>query len=80
MQALRKVVKALRTMDSSLVDSHTLIVVGSEIAMVSSCEQVMGMLRSPGQMAFAAFIFDRPTAVKVIHRSIPFCKPPVCDG
>jgi DNA-binding transcriptional MerR regulator len=69
MQALRKVVNARGSMESSLSDSRV-ILVGKDIAVVSNCDEVMDLLKSPQQMVFPAFVFDRPAVVKAIRKRI----------
>jgi DNA-binding transcriptional MerR regulator len=69
MQALRKVVDALRKEGRSIAESR-LIVVGKNIAMASSCDEVMLMLDKSRQLAFPAFICDGPKTVKVIEDGI----------
>jgi DNA-binding transcriptional MerR regulator len=69
MQALRKVVTALRTEGRSMAEFRW-IVVGSDIKRASSCDEVMSMLKKPRQLAFPAFICDGPKAVKLIEERI----------
>jgi DNA-binding transcriptional MerR regulator len=66
MQALRKVVTALRTEGRSMAEFRW-IVVGTDIKRASSCDDVMSMLEKPGQLAFPAFICDGPKTVEMIE-------------
>lgn len=69
MPALRKVVHVLREMHGSFATSK-LIVVGSDVALVGSCDEVMMLLQSPKQLAFPAFICDGPKTVRTIETGI----------
>jgi len=69
MQALRRVVNVLRAERNPLAECR-LLVVGSDVALMSSCDEVMSLLQKPGQFAFPAFVCDGPKVVKAIRLQI----------
>jgi DNA-binding transcriptional MerR regulator len=70
-QALRGVVKRLRSWtgaNNPLAESH-LVVIGSDVKLVSNCTEVLSLLSDPGQASFA-FMVDLIRTVKEIKIDI----------
>jgi DNA-binding transcriptional MerR regulator len=70
-QALRVVAENLQTREdfrNPLAESR-LIVVGSDVLLVTDPNQILSMLRKPGQAAFA-FVFDLSRTVEEIRRDV----------
>jgi DNA-binding transcriptional MerR regulator len=67
-QALRRVVDFLRRKGSQnpLADSR-LVVVGSDVQLVSGCEEIISLLNKPGQAAFAFMINLERTVEEIKH-------------
>ena len=68
MQALRKVVTALRNYKTDFASSR-LIVVGSDIALVEDHKRVTMLLKSADQCGFA-FICDGPETIQFVSDKI----------
>jgi DNA-binding transcriptional MerR regulator len=70
-QALRRVVDKLRSMkklQNPLAESR-LVVVGSDVKLVSSCEEVISLLDKPGQAAFA-FMVNLERTIEAIKTDV----------
>jgi len=70
-QALRRVVDFLRRkkgLQNPLAESR-LLVVGSDVKLVSGCEEVVSLLEKPGQAAFA-FMVNLERTIEAIKRDV----------
>ena len=70
-QALRKVVDKLRNMKGlqNPLAASRLVVVGSDVKLVNSCEDVISLIDKPGQAAFA-FMFDLQRTIETIKSDV----------
>jgi DNA-binding transcriptional MerR regulator len=70
-QALRLVVSYLRTkrgLQNPLAES-CLMVIGSDVHIVNGCEEIISLLKKPGQAAFA-FMVDLPRTINEIKKDV----------
>src|SRR5439155_10279160 len=70
-QALRTIVEFLRNkrgLEHPLAEAR-LVVVGSDVKLVSNCDELISLLKKPGQSAFA-FLLDLNRTVTLVKREI----------
>lgn len=85
MQALRKIQNGLRDSFRDAKNPFSksrLIVVGSDVALIRSSEagtnDVISLLRKPGQMAFPVFVCDGPKTIRALHKKMK--STPIADA